>query len=223
MRQVILGGGRPWIRLFIFVLLAMLALGGLGAYLFLGLFEETGHGSSEQFDTPAVEQAPEETVEEEDKEVAAAPTDPTLYLTVPRLGLYDHTVRTVRNDRAENALSLGAIKVPATESPWQQGDTNTYIACHRVGFPGTESHNQCLNLHSMREGDEVFLKDAEGRLYRYRVSEALTVGPSDSWATKPVEGRRMVSLQTCIEAPGDFVTLGPNWGARFIIRADQVA
>ena len=129
----------------------------------------------------------------------------------------------MRNDDSEYALDLGAIKMPQTDFPWQKGDTNTYIACHRLGWPGTESYNQCLNLPSIQEGDEVILGDANGTTYGYRVSETLTVGPGDSWVMKPVEGRDVVSLQSCLEAPGDFLTLGPNWSARFVVRADRVA
>jgi LPXTG-site transpeptidase (sortase) family protein len=111
---------------------------------------------------------------------------------------------------------LGAAKLPSTNFPWQKGDINTYIACHRLGFPGTESYNQCLNLPFIQKGDEVLLEDTKGRVYRYRVSEVLTVSPYDTWVTRPVAGRQMVSLQTCVETPGDFSTLGPNWAARFI-------
>ena len=208
------------------LLLAVLAVSSLGG--------GTGDERPGQVDAPAFEQAPgmvnelvgdeeeapeEEAAEEKEEPVAAAPDDTTLFLTVPRLGLQGHTVR---NDDSEQALDLGAIKVPGTDFPWQEGDKNTYIACHRLGWPGTESHNQCLNLPSIREGDEVFLEDANGTLYEYRVSETLTVGPGDSWVMKPLAGKEVVSLQTCIEAPGDFHTLGPNWLARFVVRAERI-
>jgi sortase A len=209
------------------LLLAGLAVGSLG-------IGGTDGERAEQVGAPAFEQAPEavdesggdeevaseeETAEDKEEPVAAAPDDPTLFLTVPRLGLYGHTVK---NDDSEQALDLGAIKVPGTDFPWQEGDKNTYIACHRLGWPGTESHNQCLNLPSIREGDEIFLEDANGMVYEYRVSETLTVGPSDSWVMKPLAGKEVVSLQTCIEAPGDFHTLGPNWLARFVVRAERI-
>jgi len=215
---------RRRIGLLVFLLLTILTLGGLTVYLFSAVLEEGE--PLERVHTPAVERAPvaiSEGAAAERKAVleeAMAPEDPTLYLTVPRLGIHEHTVR---NDRSEEALDLGAIKLPSTGFPWEGGDTNTYIACHRLGFPGTESYNQCLNLHSMRQGDEITLKDANGTLYRYRVTEFLTVWPSDVWIADPVPGRDMVSLQTCIERPGDFSTLGPNWSARFIARADRVS
>lgn len=146
------------------------------------------------------------------------PDDPTLYLSVPKLGIERDTVR---NDLSEDALSRGAIKVPQSGFPWESG-ANTYIACHRIGFEGTESHEQCLDLPSMQEGDEISVEDADGRSYRYRVTEALTVLPHETWVADPVPGRDVLSLQTCIEAPGDLTTLGPDWAARYVVRADLV-
>lgn len=201
-------------RLLSFVLLAGLVLAGL-AYLLPSSFEETAEGPFEQFDAPA-DQASSGDAAEADGPV---PEDPTLYLTVPRLGLRENKVR---NDRSEFALGLGAVKLPDTGFPWQQG-VNTYIACHRLGFPATESHNQCLNLPSMQKGDEVILEDANGTAYEYRVSEVLVVSPDETWVTEPVAGRDVVSLQTCIESPGDFATLGPDWAARLVVRADRVS
>jgi sortase A len=181
--------------------------------------EEAPEEESSEEESSEEKSSEEEATEEKEEPVPAAPDDPTLFLTVPKLGLYNHTVR---NDDSEQALDLGAIKMPGTDFPWQEGDKNTYIACHRLGWPGTESHNQCLNLPSIREGDEIFLKDTNGMDYEYRVSETLTVGPSDSWVMEPLTGKDVVSLQTCIEAPGDFFTLGPNWLARFVVRAERI-
>jgi sortase A len=225
------------VLLLVLLLVVVLAVGSLGVG---GMGDEqprqvdapTFEEASEEVDEPAgdEEEAPEEesseekspeeeATEEKEEPVPAAPDDPTLFLTVPKLGLYNHTVR---NDDSEQALDLGAIKMPGTDFPWQEGDKNTYIACHRLGWPDTESHNQCLNLPSIREGDEIFLKDTNGMDYEYRVSETLTVGPSDSWVMEPLTGKDMLSLQTCIEAPGDFLTLGPNWLARFVVRAERI-
>jgi sortase A len=216
------GGGRvrkrrSRLRFYVVLLMTLVAVGGLG-YLSWALLDETDDEPSGQQAAERKAQEDEDTEEEEAGGVA--PDDPTLYLTVPRLGVYGHTVK---NDDSEEALVLGAIKVPSTDFPWQKGDTNTYIACHRLGFPGTESHNQCLNLPSMQEGDEIILEDANGTVYRYRVSESLAVGPSDMWVTEPLSGRDVVSLQTCIETLDDLYTLGPDWEARFVVRADRVA
>ena len=213
---------RPRVRLSVYViLLALVALGGCCVYLLSasGTPDEAGDEPPEQQAAVEQETPEEETATEEEEAGSVAPDDPTLYLTVPRLGVYGHVVR---NDRSEEAMSVGAIKLPGTGFPWQKGDTNTYVACHRVGFPGTESFNQCLDLPSMQQGDEVILEDALGRAYRYRVSEFLAVEPDDTWVAEPVEGRDVVSLQTCIETLNDIFTLGPNWEARFVVQAERV-
>lgn len=199
------------------VLVVALAVGGLL------LLDDIGLTSEELLDRavpPAGERAPQPLTKAPaiEEEAAAAPDDPTLYLTVPRLGLYDHTVK---NDESEAALDLGAIKLPRTGFPWDGEDTNTYIACHRLGWPGNESFNQCLNLPSMQNGDTIFLEDTNGTAYEYRVTETLVVEPNDTWVTTPITGKNVVSLQTCIESPGDLYTLGPNWSARFVVRAEQ--
>ena len=216
---------------FVLFLLALLALGGLKA---ASLFSTTAGQPFGRVVTPTVDEAPEpidqqkiaqnraaqQKAAREEQEAQSAPEDPTLFLTVPRLGIYHHTVR---NDRSEAALDLGAIKLPSTDFPWQKGDNNTYIACHRLGWPGNESYHQCLNLPSMQQGDDVILEDTKGRAYKYRVSEFLQVAPEESWVTSTVKGREMVTLQSCIETYNDFATLGPNWGVRFLVRADRVA
>ncbi len=217
-------GRRRWmIGLFVFVPLLLVALLALGRFLEVPAFSNSSEETSNQEEENAAKEGKPEEIPS-----SRVPGDPTLYLTVPKLGLYDHTVR---NDASEDALSLGAIKLPKTGLPWQMSeDTNTYIACHRVGFPGTESHNQCLDLPSMQEGDEVILKDvSRSRVYRYRVSEVFGVSHNATWVTDPIPGRDVVSLQTCTETPDDWWTIGPGLmesgpgSGRLVVRADRVA
>ena len=155
----------------------------------------------------------------------APPSDPTTFLTVPRLGLYGNTVR---NNDDPAAMDVGAIKLPSTGFPWQ-GGANTYIAAHRVGWPGTESNYQFYNLPAMQNGDAVYLEDMNGTVYTYRVTEIFAVYPHEAWVTNPIAGRDMITLQTCTETPNDWWTLGsklfastPDSG-RLVVRADKVA
>jgi sortase A len=234
----------------LFVALFVLALISFGAYLFSGGYEEASEAPVEEVETPVVEGAPEEPSAEEEaaeqqaaeeqraaeeqaareaeaeRRATAVPEDTTLYLTVPRLNLYNHTVR---NDNSEQALDLGAAKLPSTGFPWEQEDTNTYIACHRIGWPGTESYNQCLNLPAMQQGDEIILSDTMGRVYTYRVSEVTAVSPWQTEVTKPVAGKDVVSLQTCTETPDDWWTIGPSLfgggpeSGRLVVQAERVS
>src|SRR5919112_51806 len=173
---------RRRIGLLVLALLATLFAVVIGSYLFSGTTtEDVSEAPPEEVETqaPVEEEASQEesaaekkaaeeraAAEEEERKAAAVPDDPTLFLTVPKLGIYGHTVR---NDSSEAALDLGAIKVPGSGFPWEKADTNTYIACHRLGWPGTESYNQCLNLPAMQTGDKIFLEDANDTVYEYRV------------------------------------------------------
>ena len=225
---------RRRVALLIFILLATLILSSVSLYLLSGTSEEAVNETAEQVEAPPAEEEPgemateeepaeeepaEEEPTEEEPRAPAVPEDPTLYLTVPKLGLYDHTVR---NDDSEVALDMGAVKLPDTGFPWEQKDTNTYIACHRLGWPGNESYNQCLNLPLMQQGDQIFLEDSLGRAYEYRVTEALQITAQDTWIKRPTEGKDVVSLQTCIETLGNIWTMGPNWAARYVVQAEKV-
>ncbi len=151
------------------------------------------------------------------------PKDHTLYLTIPKLGLYE---RTVKNDDSNSALDQGAVKLPSSGFPWQK-HANTYIAGHRVGYRDTESYYEFLDLPALKEGDEIFLEDANGARYAYQVTKIFVVKPQDSWVTKSVPGKDMVTLQTCTETMKDWWTIGPKLMSsgpdtgRLIVRAER--
>ena len=149
---------------------------------------------------------------------AAVPSDTTMYLTVPKIGLYDVLVL---DGTSETVLSQGAGHVPGTGYPWQPG-SNTYIAGHRLGYPGTGSDLVFWDLPSLVAGDEIILEDSLGQTYTYYVTDILEVSPYDLSVTAPTGGD-IVSLQTCIEDYGDYWTAGPNWLARYIVRAEKAS
>jgi sortase A len=139
-----------------------------------------------------------------------APSDTTLYLTVPKMGRYNDPVI---NSVDPGVLNNGAGKLPLSGFPWEPG-ANTYIAAHVYGYQGTGSWQQFAGLPSMTYGDLIYLTDANGTTYTYAVSEILTVSPYDVWVSAPVPGRTIVTLQTCT---------GPGWAQRLIVRADLVS
>ena len=147
----------------------------------------------------------------------AVPTDTTMYLAIPAIGLQDVPVL---EGTSEAVLSQGVGHVPGTGFPWVEG-SNTYIAGHRLGYPGTISDRIFYNLPSLGVGDVVILEDSLGQSYTYQVSEILEVPPTDL-SVMGATGEDIVSLQTCIENYGDYWTEGPNWLARYIVRAERV-
>ena len=161
----------------------------------------------------------EKETKSDEPEGAPVPESKDLWLTVPKIGLYDNYVA---NSSAPEALDVGAAKLESTEFPWQENG-NTYISAHRLGWPGTASDHQFYNLPLLAEGDEIYLTDANGTTYTYEVSETLEVSPYDTWVINPVGDRRdVVSLPTCIENFGDYWTMGPTWSARYVVRGDLV-
>jgi len=147
------------------------------------------------------------------------PSTNDLWMSIPALGLYDNYVT---NSAAESAMDYGAIKLPHTAFPWQD-NANTYIAAHRLGWPGTASYHQFYNLPLLAKGDVIYLGDVNGTTYTYEVTDFKEITPDETWVTTPQSGRDMLSLQTCIENFGDYWTMGPNWYVRYIVQADRVS
>ena len=147
------------------------------------------------------------------------PADTTMYLTVPKLGLQDVPVL---EGTTEASLGQGTGHYTGSGYPWYPG-SNTYIAGHRIGYPGTLSDHVFYYLPNLVEGDEIIVTDTLGQTYTYQVSNILEVPITDLSVTAAVPGRDMVSLQTCIENYGDYWTEGPNWNVRYVVQADRVS
>ncbi len=182
---------------------------------------ETPELFEEESDEPEEAQPDEEEAAEEDEAAPTPPDDPTMYLSIPKLDIAGAIVAD-----GDAGLELGAMHLPGTGFPWQPG-SNTYIAGHRIGFPGTGSDRIFYNLPALTEGDEVTLYDSLGQEYTYRVSEVFAVTPFDLWVADPV-GSDVVTLQVCTETPDDWWTIGPGLmssgpeSGRLIVRAERV-
>jgi sortase A len=148
---------------------------------------------------------------------AAAPAGAAMSLSVPAMGISDIPVV---EGTSEASLSQGAGHVPGTGYPWIPG-SNTYIAGHRIGYPGTPSDHVFWNLPNLSQGDRILLTDSDGTTYTYAVSQISEVPPTDLSVTAPT-GSDVVSLQTCIEDYGDYWTPGPNWFVRYVVQAERV-
>lgn len=141
------------------------------------------------------------------------PTDKTLDLTVPRMARVRRDTVPYAAAGDEGALRRSAaIHLRGTGFPWQRG-ANVYLAGHRLGYPRTESWLTFWDLNEVGKGERVFLTDANGTRYAYRVFKKFVVGPDDSWVTEPVPGKSVLTLQTC--------TL-PDYEQRLIVRAELV-
>ncbi len=152
------------------------------------------------------------TTTEGEEFAASAPADTTLKLSVPEMArVEDLPVYDAPWDD-ETALDASAAHLDTTGFPWQEG-ANVYIVGHRMGFPGTKSFLVFYDQDQLENGDEVFLTDADGTRYTYKVYESFIADPTETWVTEPVPGKSIVTLQTC--------TL-PDYTQRIVTRAELV-
>jgi sortase A len=144
-------------------------------------------------------------------DTAPVPESKALRLTVPDMKrVRDLPVYDAAPEGYESALKRSSVHVKGTGWPWQEG-ANVYIAGHRLGFPGTRSWLVFRDLDKLENGDEVILTDANGTRYTYEVFKEFTFGPNETRVLKPIEGRSVVTLQSC--------TL-PNYARRIAVLAE---
>ncbi len=165
-------------------------------------------------DEPSGEENPPGEREEKQEAAVPVPEDKTLWVTVPRMNrLQDVPIPHTTGDDEDSLRSYAGIHLQGTGFPWQE-EANVYIAGHRLGYPNTRSFLAFWDLNRLKKGDEVHVTDAMGRSYTYRVFKQFVVDPSDIFITQPIEGKNIVTLQTC--------TL-PDYSQRLIVQAEKVA
>src|SRR5919107_5156772 len=180
----------------IFLVVVLAGLGLLGYALLLG-------------EDALVPRAVESATQGEEL-AASAPKDTTLQLTIPKMArVEDLPVYDAPWDD-EAAIDASVAHLDSTGFPWQDG-ANVYIAGHRMGFPGTRSFLVFYDLDVLENGDEVFLTDADGTRYTYKVFEQFVTDPYDWGPTDPEAGKSILTLQTC--------TL-PDYVQRLIVQAE---
>ncbi|MEJ7819677.1 MAG: sortase [Rubrobacteraceae bacterium] len=136
----------------------------------------------------------------------------TISLTVPKLDLEDVAVPV--GSSQEELDREGIIRLKETGVPWQEG-SNTFIVGHALGFMQTRVPYVFYDLDEMQPGDEILVENEAGDEYTFRVYDYMTVRPADYWVTYPVEGKTIISLQTC--------TPVPTFENRLIVRAELVS
>ncbi len=182
----------------------------LVAFYFLGPNDSTATNSKdpEGFNVPKVVAR-----QESEKGTAEGPEDETLTLTIPRMDrIEDDAVPDAAGDDEGALRKHAAIHLEGTGFPWQE-EANVYLAGHRLGYPGTDSFLAFWDQNALEKGDEIFVTDSDGTKYTYRVFEEFVTDPTDHSVTKPVEGKNVLTLQTC--------TL-PDYTKRLITRAELV-
>jgi len=142
-----------------------------------------------------------------------SPKDKSLILSIPRMARIRHDEIPTGNGKEEHLFrNYAAVHLEGTGYPWQRG-SNVYIAGHRLGYPGTQSFLTFADLNRLKKGDDIRVRDSNGRRYIYKVYRVFVVGPHELHVTAPVEGKNVLTLQTC--------TL-PDYSKRLIVRAERI-
>ena len=139
------------------------------------------------------------------------PKDKTFRLTIPKMEqIEDDEIPTGLGTDETLFHDYAGVHIKNTGFPWDQ-QANVYIAGHRLGYQGTNSHLAFMDLNKLEEGDEFYITDSEGRQYTYVVYEKFVATPNNLSVLGPVEGKNIVTLQTC--------TL-PDYTNRLLVRAE---
>ncbi len=192
--------------------LVSLAMIGAGLVLIASFFyagsQSTATNSADPrgFNVPKIES-------QQQNGATGGPKDKTLKLTIPKMDrIKDDSVPDATGDDERALKENAAIHLKGTGFPWQE-EANVYIAGHRLGYPSTDSFLAFFDLDKLEKGDKIFITDSTGNIYTYEVFKNFVVQPTDVWVTEPVEGKNILTLQTC--------TL-PNYTERVITQADLV-
>jgi sortase A len=141
------------------------------------------------------------------------PEDESLKVTIPAMNRVQRAKVPYADGGNEAAFKRYAgVHLRGTGHPWEK-EANVYIAGHRLGYPGTDSFLAFWDLNRLKIGDRIFLTDADGKRYVYKVFKKFVVEPTRVSVTRPLEGRNIVTLQTC--------TL-PDYSRRLLVQAEKV-
>ncbi|HEU4492916.1 MAG TPA: class E sortase [Rubrobacteraceae bacterium] len=173
-----------------------------------------GQDQAQKQETPDKQVAPEQGEKEDSGEKQTAvepPSDDMMKLTVPKMAeIKDDEIPTGLGTDETLFHDYAGVHIKHTGFPWEE-EANVYIAGHRLGFPGTDSHLAFWDLNKLEEGDEIYITDSEGRKYTYVVFKKVIATPDNLGVLAPLEGKNIVTLQTC--------TL-PDYVNRLIVRGE---
>jgi sortase A len=189
--------------------LVMIAAGValIASFFLAGRLDSTATNSDNPggFNVPKLESAPDENTS------STGPENKTLELTVPAMSRIENDDIPYTTGTDEEALKThAAIHLEGTGFPWDD-EANVYIAGHRLGYPNTESWLTFWDLNEVSEGDDIYVTDANGTKYTYKVFKTFVVSPSDTHVTATEPGKNILTLQTC--------TL-PDYKQRLIVQSE---
>lgn len=173
--------------------------------------EAPDQGGDTSETTPDVQVAPDQGDDVSGEESSSGPENKMMKLTVPNMAELDNDdVPTGKGSVEALFKDYAGVHLQGTGYPWDE-EANVYIAGHRLGFQGTSSYLAFWDVDKLQNGDEIFLEDSTGKRYTYEVFNTIVTDPTDLSVLEPIEGKNIVSLQTC--------TL-PDYSERIIVQGE---
>ena len=156
--------------------------------------------------------APEQGSQESEGVPAVEPPSKEMFkLTVPQMAqIKDDEIPTGLGSDETLFHDYAGVHLKNTGWPWDK-EANVYIAGHRLGYENTNSYLAFWDLNEVKEGDEFYITDSEGRKYTYKVFRKFIANPDNLAVLAPIEGKNVVTLQTC--------TL-PDYAKRLLVRGE---
>src|SRR5215203_669308 len=185
--------------LIVAALATVVALAGCGFLGQSGGDQQKKEDKPQQQETPDKQVAPQQGAQDSGDTQAAVepPSSDMMKLTVPQMEMIkDDEIPTGLGTDETLFHDYAAVHIKDTGYPWDK-EANVYIAGHRLGFPRTPSHLAFQDLNELENGDKFTITDADGRKYTYEVFNKFIAGPKNTAVLRPVEGKNIVSLQTC--------------------------
>jgi len=141
------------------------------------------------------------------------PENKMLRVTIPEMDkIRNSEIPYAASDDEAAFKKYAGVHLRGTGNPWDRV-ANVYIAGHRLGYPATDSWLAFWDLNVLEKGDKIFVTDANGKRYVYRVFREFIVEPTQVSVLEPLKGRNVLTLQTC--------TL-PDYSRRLIVQAEKV-
>ena len=166
---------------------------------------------------PVVAGKVDEEIEEQEAKrprVVRGPERKMLRITIPGMDqVRNSKVPYAASDDEDAFRKYTGVHLQGTGDPWDR-EANVYIAGHRLGYPATDSFLAFWDLNALHTGDKIFVTDANGKRYVYEVFREFVVSPTQVSVTRPLEGRNVLTLQTC--------TL-PDYSQRLVVQAEKAA
>ena len=123
------------------------------------------------------------------------PSDANFSIIVPKIGINAAVVSAVDPAHYDEALQKGVAHASTSFFPNENGAV--YLFSHSTDAPWNIVRYNVFYLMKNLEADDLVILIYKGTRYTYKLTEKRIVSPKDVSYIAPMEGKKMLILQTC--------------------------